>query len=68
MNPRMAYENLITVKDAAERMHMSRQTIYTLVRAREIAHHRVGGRILLDVRDIDEYMLRSSRVAAATGE
>ncbi len=49
---------LITVKEAARRLNVSRGLVYALVRTRKLRHERHGtwrGTIRIDESDLDEY-------------
>jgi excisionase family DNA binding protein len=53
----------LTVAEAAERLHVARNTVYDLCARGEINHHRVGRTIRLRPADIEEYRRRSTEEA-----
>lgn len=54
---------MFTVREAALKLGVSRLRLYLMAAHREIAHYRVGGKILFSDADIDAY-LASRRVDA----
>lgn len=54
----MRLENKIalTVKQAADAMSLSVTQMYRLIKNGEIPHKRVGGRILLSRKELEEFM------------
>lgn len=53
-----------TVKQAASKIGISRAKLYQLAQRHEIAHFRIGGKILFSDADIQEF-LSKNRVEAA---
>ncbi len=51
---------LISLKDAAKLICVSRSKLYRMVQRREVEHHRIGGTILFSDENIDE-LLRESK-------
>jgi excisionase family DNA binding protein len=51
------------LRDTGRKMGISPHTVRVLVRRRELAHYRIGKRIVITDADIDAYMARC-RVAA----
>ena len=47
---------MLTVKEVAEKIGLSRSKIYQLVKQRKISHYRVAGKISFAERDIDDYL------------
>jgi excisionase family DNA binding protein len=58
---------MLSVKAAAHRLGISSSTLYQLVARRQIAHFRVGGKVLLDEADLNAFRA-ACRVAAASSE
>ena len=57
----MEQTGLVPVKVVAPLLGISRSKLYHMASRREIAHHRIGGKILFSDADIREY-LASCRV------
>ena len=53
MNVTMDYQNLATVAEAARILGLSRQTVYIMVRAKEIPSIKIGGRILIEKSELE---------------
>lgn len=54
---------MLTVKQTAEQLGVSRSKVYQLASRRELAHYRVGGKLLFADDDVAAY-LRAKRVEA----
>ena len=54
---------MLSVKEAAIRLGISLSKMYALVEQRQIAHYRLGGKILLQEADLEVY-LKQCRVEA----
>ncbi len=61
--PRAVY----SVKEAAARLGISASEVYQPASCREIAHYRVGGKVLFETADLDAY-LASCRVAVKASD
>ena len=48
--------NLLTVKEAAQRLGISRSKLYTMAASREIAHYKIGGKILFGEEQLQEFL------------
>lgn len=46
---------LITVREAAERVHLSKDTVYNLIAAGKFPHKRVGGVIRVPVKALERW-------------
>ncbi|MHB1702862.1 MAG: helix-turn-helix domain-containing protein [bacterium] len=46
----------LTVKQAAGYMNISKEYLYSLVRAKRIRHIKIGAKTLFTVQDIDEFI------------
>jgi excisionase family DNA binding protein len=59
---------MITVEEAAARLHVSMSTVYELCRTGKLPCYRIGvhgkGKVLIKPEDLDEF-LQTSRVAPA---
>jgi excisionase family DNA binding protein len=59
----MSHYNLLSVAEVAERINRNRWFIYDEINRKRIAFYRIGGRIAISQRDLDDYVARA-RVAA----
>jgi len=50
------WQRLLTVDDVAERLHVSRTTVYRLVESRRLRSYRIGRQIRFNKSDIDSYL------------
>ncbi len=50
---------LLTVNEALKVLRISRQSLYKLIADKKITVTKIGGRTLLDMKDIEEYVERS---------
>lgn len=55
--------NYLSIPEAAARISVSRRTMYRLVESYQLAHYRVGDRVVIRVADLEAYM-ESNRVAS----
>ena len=53
-----ASKRLLTVPEVAERLHVSRKTVYALVRRRELSCARVSNAIRIRPEHLEAYLLR----------
>lgn len=53
----------LTLKEAAEYLRMSYQTLYRLTRNNQISIHKPAGKVLFTISDLDNYMAKG-RVAS----
>ena len=49
----------LTVSETAEYLNIAGSTVYELIRERQIPHSRIKGKILLDIKDIDNFFRKS---------
>ncbi len=54
----MDASKLLTVNNAAKRLDVSIQTIYRLIKRRELRAHKYGGGYRLDETEVEEYRNR----------
>lgn len=47
---------MLTVKEAAQRLSISRSKLYQKVERREIAHYRIDGKILFSDEQVEEFL------------
>ncbi len=47
---------MLSVKDFADRLGLSRSKVYHLVKQKRIGHYRVEGKIAFDERDMEEFL------------
>lgn len=52
----MQHEETLTVPEVSDMLRVSRQTVYTLVRAGKIPHFRVGTKVRFNRHDIEAFM------------
>ena len=55
----IAMTTMMTIKDAAERLHVSEKTVRNLLKAGRIAHHRIGagrGVVRITAEALDRYL------------
>jgi excisionase family DNA binding protein len=50
---------LLTVNEALKVLRISRQSLYKLISEKKITVTKIGGRTLIDMKDIEEYVERS---------
>jgi excisionase family DNA binding protein len=55
--------SLLSVMQAAEQIGFTPWYVYQKIYSRQLACHRIGGRVFIAQRDLDDYVARS-RVAA----
>lgn len=55
----MIKSELMTVKEAAEYLKISRSLMYKIVEKRQIAHYRIAGKKLVKLPDIEKYLEKS---------
>ena len=49
----------LTVNEAAEYLNIAGSTVYELIRERQIPHSRIKGKILIDIKDIDNFFRKN---------
>ncbi|GLW63722.1 hypothetical protein Arub01_19660 [Actinomadura rubrobrunea] len=57
-------ELVLTVDEAAERLRVSRWTLYNLIRSNQLRTVKIGRRRLVPVDALAEYLAQLTRVAA----
>jgi excisionase family DNA binding protein len=57
-------ELVLTVDEAAERLRVSRWTLYNLIRSNKLHTVKIGRRRLVPAAALDEFLARSMEVAA----
>ncbi|MBC6459858.1 helix-turn-helix domain-containing protein [Actinomadura sp. HBU206391] len=55
---------VLTVDEAAERLRVSRWSVYNLIRSNQLRTVKIGRRRLVPVAALDEFLARSMEVAA----
>jgi excisionase family DNA binding protein len=55
----MIKSELMTVKEAAEYLKISRSLMYKIVGRRQIAHYSIAGKKLVKLSDIEKYLEKS---------
>lgn len=48
-----------TVSEAAEYLNIASSTVYELIREHQIAHSKIKGKILIDVKDLDNFFKKN---------
>jgi len=59
----MSRYQMLSVAEAAKELNRNRWFVYDEINRKRIAHYRIGGKIAVSQRDLDDYVARS-RVAA----
>ncbi len=49
-------ERFISIKRAAEYCGLSRRFLYAIIAKKEIRHYRIHRRIVIDIKDLNEYI------------
>jgi putative molybdopterin biosynthesis protein len=62
----MAEEQSLDVQDVADLLHVSKGTVYELIKREEISSFRVGRKVRFMRSDVDDYIENSKTVAKAT--
>jgi excisionase family DNA binding protein len=57
-------ELVLTVDETAERLRVSRWSVYNLIRANQLRTVKIGRRRLVPAAALDEFLARSMEVAA----
>jgi excisionase family DNA binding protein len=52
----MVKSELMTVKEAAEYLNISRSLMYKILEKRQLAHYSIAGKKLIKLPDIEKYM------------
>lgn len=65
--PRTA-SRLLSPRDAAARLGVSRSTIYRLAARREIAFVRIGGQLRFEPHDLEAFLSTKRQAARAEGQ
>ena len=55
---------VLTVDEAAERLRVSRWTLYNLIRSNQLRTIKIGRRRLIPVNALDEYLAELTEIAA----
>jgi excisionase family DNA binding protein len=59
----MSRYQMLSVAEAAKELNRNRWFVYDEINRKRIAYYRIGGKIAISQRDLDDYVARS-RVAA----
>ena len=55
----MVKSELMTVKEAAEYLNISRSLMYKILEKRQLAHYSIAGKKLVKLPDIEKYLEKS---------
>ena len=66
MQQQLISANLLTLPEAAQRLRISRSSLYRLMDRQELPSVRVGGRRLISVRMLDAFIARLEEAANGT--
>ena len=63
MNMMNGATDLMTVKEVAGRLRLSRVSVYKLINRREITSHRFGRKTLISQVEVEDYVRRNTTLA-----
>lgn len=58
----MELNNLITAKEAAQKLNISRQTLYKLIKDDKLKAVNIGKKYLIDPDDINEFLQKTKNI------